>query len=251
MKRAALVVLAVVIVVFVAGFGFIGSAFMGLIPAVDGAIAPGVQLVKDGYVNAFLVDADDGVVLVDCGNDPEAKAIKAALAARKLGPEAVKAIFITHGHQDHIGGCNQFPTAGVYAFEGDRGLVEGTTSANGPLTKWIKPNPVMARKLTATLSEGGTTHVGTLEVQAWNIVGHTGGSAAFLARGVLFLGDSLAGQADGKARVAPYVFSDDQEKCRDSVKALAKKVPADQVKVLAFAHSGPIPGVAALTSFGE
>jgi len=36
------------------------------------------------------------VILVDCGNDRQAKAILNALKQRGLGPEAVKTILLTH-----------------------------------------------------------------------------------------------------------------------------------------------------------
>ncbi len=92
MRKALLAVAAVLVLLFVLFFLAVGKNFVGLVPSADGVLVPGVQTVRDGYVNAFLIDLDDGVALVDCGNDPKAKAILAALEARSLKAEAVKAM---------------------------------------------------------------------------------------------------------------------------------------------------------------
>lgn len=250
MKRTLLIVGIVFVALFGVFFATVGSAFVGLVPAVDGPVAPGVQLVRDGYVNAYLVDLDDGVALVDCGNDPDAKTLLAALKARNLEPSAVKAIFITHGHPDHVAGCKEFPAAAVYVFEGDRGLAEGTEASKGPLPKLMGIQKGKSVKVTNVLVDGATVQLGSVGVTAWNIPGHTGGSAAFLARGVLFFGDSATAQSDGKLRPAPWVFSDDLEQCKASLRGLAAKVPTG-VSKLAFAHSGIFENASALGEYAK
>lgn len=252
MKRALLVVVAVVVVAVVGAGGAIMSSFRGLAPISDGAtLGDGVTQVKDGYVSAFIVPAGPGdAVLVDCGQDPDAKALKAALEKQH---RKVLAIFLTHGHGDHMGGCRAFPDAQVFAFEAERALIEGAAAAKGPITRFAKGDPAKSPKVTRALSDGETLRVGEATVRAFAIPGHTAGSAAYLAAGVLFLGDAATGQADGQVRNAPWVFSDDVDECRRSVMALAKRLDAEhaEVKTLAFAHSGPLEGLAPLLAFGK
>ena len=114
-----------------------------------------------------------------------------------------------------------------------------------------KNDPAKMRKLTRGLSDGETVQVGTVAVQVFAIPGHTAGSAAYLADEVLFLGDAVAGQADGHVRNAPWMFTDDGDQCRASVQGLAKKLAASgaPVQSLAFAHSGPLQGLGPLTAF--
>jgi glyoxylase-like metal-dependent hydrolase (beta-lactamase superfamily II) len=131
MKRLLIIVSIVVAVLGVAGVVTVGSAFAGLAESKPGRVAPGVELVKDGFVNVFLIDVDQCVVLIDCGTDPTGKAIIETLVHRTQTENDVKAIFLTHGHGDHTAACNRFPNATIYAFEGDRGLIEETASARG------------------------------------------------------------------------------------------------------------------------
>ena len=101
-------------------------SFSGNLPIKDGELIGGVEVVKDGFVSAYVVDiGDKNVALVDAGNDRQAKAIVLALARRNLGPGAVKAIFLTHGDRDHTAGALAFPQAQVMVLEQDVGLAEG------------------------------------------------------------------------------------------------------------------------------
>src|SRR6185312_5681340 len=126
MKKV-LIGLGALVLLVVGAFGaIIASAFAGNAPIVDGSEpVPGVRQVKDGFVSMFVLDAGEGqVALIDAGTDPEGKAILAELARRKLGPDAVKAIFLTHGHGDHLAAVHLFPKADVYGFGAESPLMD-------------------------------------------------------------------------------------------------------------------------------
>jgi glyoxylase-like metal-dependent hydrolase (beta-lactamase superfamily II) len=85
-------------------------------------------------VSAGLIPSGDGqVMLVDCGNDPKAKAILVGLSQMGLGHEAVRTILLTHAHPDHIAGCTAFPDAEVFARAAEQSLLEGRTAARSPI----------------------------------------------------------------------------------------------------------------------
>ena len=237
MKRA-LKWLGLVVLVLVAAAAFVGySAFGSNKTITDGEqLAAGVVTVKDSFVSAFLLDTEPGkVALIDAGKDASASAILGALARRGLKREAVSAIFLTHGHGDHTAGCKQFPGVDVYALANEVALIGD------------------AAKVTYPMKDGDVATVGELSVQAFAVPGHTLGSAVFLARGVLFFGDSAGASKDGTMMKAVRLFSKDSAQNVASLKALeARLAPrASEIKKLAFAHTGPLDGFEPFASFAS
>jgi hydroxyacylglutathione hydrolase len=213
------------------------SAFGRNSPIVDGRVlAPGVETVKDGFVSLYLLDAGPGkVALVDAGKDKSGGALLRALGRRGLTRESVSAIFLTHGHGDHTAGCKLFPGAEIYALENDVSLVGDAAKVNHPL------------------KDGDIATVGDLRVEAFAVPGHTPGSAAYFARGVLFFGDSAGASKGDVMMKAVRLFSKDSAQNVASLKAFeARLVPrAAEVKELAFAHTGPLKGFGPLAAFAS
>lgn len=254
MKRALLVV-GVILGVLVVPLVIIGvSTFGGLKALEDGVELPGGgRLLKDGYVAIAVLPAGDGAVaLIDCGNDPTGAAVLAELKRRGLGPEAVKDIFLTHGHADHISACHLFEKAQVHALAADIPVAEGTGRSKGPLPK-LMDTPVEKRiKVTQPIVDAETVVVnGVLNVKAYAVPGHTAGSCAYLAAEGLYLGDSATGSSDGKLIGAPWAFSDDQAENHQSLAGLARRLKDEAVvvKMTVFSHSGAFDGMGALQAF--
>jgi glyoxylase-like metal-dependent hydrolase (beta-lactamase superfamily II) len=237
MKRALKWIAAIVCLLAVVAFAGWYSAFGRNSAIVDGSqVAPGVETVKDSFVSAFILDAGHGkVALIDAGNDKSAKAILAALGRRGLAASAVSAIFLTHGHPDHTAGSGAFPDAQIYLMEPDVEILDKTV------------------KVTHPLKDGEITDVGDLHVETFSVPGHTPGSAVFLARGVLFFGDSAGASKDGTVMRAVRLFSKDAALNVASLKSLTARLQprASEIKALAFAHTGPLAGFEPLVTFAH
>ena len=236
-KRALLGV-SIVIVALGLTMGFVVySAFAHNKAIVDRQVpVPGVEIVKDGFVSVAMLDAGpEKVALIDAGNDKEAKAILSALAERKLSPSSVVAIFLTHGHGDHTAGCRVFGAVPVYAMQDELPQIGKSVVVTHPLR------------------DGDVTEIGDLRVEAFATPGHTAGSAVYFARGVLFFGDSAGGAQDGAMMPAVRFFSKDPNRNIASLKNLAARLQprAAEVKMLAFAHSGPLESFQPLASFAS
>jgi glyoxylase-like metal-dependent hydrolase (beta-lactamase superfamily II) len=196
--------------------------------------------VADGFVAVGVIDEGDGhVALIDCGNDPAAAAVLAALARRHLGADAVTDVLVTHGHPDHVGGCGAFPHARIHVLEADVALAEGREAAHSPIGSMMGAQPTGVH-VTDPAHDGDVITLGAREARVYAIPGHTAGSAAFLVGDVLFVGDSLGVTTDGHLRVAPWIFSDDTARDRASMRALGERLAAEgrAVGTLVPAHTG-------------
>jgi glyoxylase-like metal-dependent hydrolase (beta-lactamase superfamily II) len=133
-----------------------------------------------GFVNAFLVDEEDGLTLIDTAIPGSAKAIQAAAA--KLGRPIVR-IALTHAHGDHVGSLDTLagalPGVEVAISERDaRLLAKNKTTIPGepPEAKMRGSYPGAKTQPTRMLAAGD--RIGSLEVVA--SPGHTPGHVSFL-----------------------------------------------------------------------
>jgi glyoxylase-like metal-dependent hydrolase (beta-lactamase superfamily II) len=251
-KRALIVVGAVLFTLVAVPVALIASAFVGTSAIQDGVeLGSTVRLVKDGFVTIGVIDLGGGkVALVDAGVDKQGKAILAELARRKLGPEAVQAVLLTHGHRDHTAGCHLFPSALVFALAADIPLAEGRAGSKSPMGRLMGAKPTGLQGV-RSLSDGDTLTLGGRTIRVFAIPGHTAGSAAYLVDGVLFLGDSAGSSKDGKVLPAPWAFSEDQAQNRASLKVLAGRLQPEAATIAALvpAHSGVLRGLGPLLGF--
>jgi glyoxylase-like metal-dependent hydrolase (beta-lactamase superfamily II) len=219
--------------------GLLVVTFSGGAPIQDGQRLGAVEVVKDGFVSAFIIDiGNNDVALVDAGNDRQAKTILAALAKRNLGADAVKAILLTHGDRDHTAGVAAFPHATVMALEADIALAEGR-ELRGFFRFFGSPH-ANGIKVVRALHDGESLTLGNQLVRVFAVPGHTKGSAAFLVAGVLFLGDSADARHSGTLAAGRWLFTENPAQNRASLRKLLMEIKpwAVEVKAIACAHSG-------------
>jgi glyoxylase-like metal-dependent hydrolase (beta-lactamase superfamily II) len=125
----------------------------------DGAAPGPVELV----VPSFLVEHDEGLVLLDTGLAPEAAADPAGTYGAELGekvrmapaqrldhqlagvgvdPGDVTHVVLSHVHFDHTGGLRHLPHARFLLGAGDRGAVDGSDPEVAALARGEDLDPV-------------------------------------------------------------------------------------------------------------
>jgi len=217
------------------------------------ALGAGAEPVYDGFSTVFMLDAGNGqVALIDAGNDTAGTAILDALGKRNASADNVAAIFITHAHPDHDAAIAVFPRATVYAMQAEVPVAEAK-EPYGSVFSWVtgrfNPHPF---QVTHPLEDGEKVTVGNLEVTAFALPGHTPGSGAYLAQGVLYLGDAAMINSGQQVIGPSKAFSNDTEQGLASLKRLAEELQprAEEVKVLATAHTGGVAGLGPLAALG-
>lgn len=142
--------------------------------------------IPNGYTNCYIL-ADEktkAAAIIDPGeNVPE---IKELVKKDKLD---VRAIFLTHGHYDHVGGVaalrKKYKDIPVYLHPEDAGKDTELmpTRALDPVTLW---------------RDGDVVMVGELQVEVLHTPGHSAGSVTLRCQDVLFTGDTLFTQSVGR-----------------------------------------------------
>jgi glyoxylase-like metal-dependent hydrolase (beta-lactamase superfamily II) len=109
-------------------------------------------VVAAGLSNVGIVPTrDQRVVLIDAGVDATGEAILREMTG--LGPDAVAAIVLTHGHTDHTAGIARFPQAQIMALGAEVPLVEGQAGSLGPVTRLFPVSPTEVN-VTGVLRDG-------------------------------------------------------------------------------------------------
>jgi glyoxylase-like metal-dependent hydrolase (beta-lactamase superfamily II) len=190
----------------------------------------------------YAARTDSGVVLVDLGYVGAGGKLRGRLRSLGAVPADVTDVFLTHSHRDHVRAWKTVRGARFHLwlperalFEGTRGHVDlpsrtarGTFGNAGP-----RPGEVDVRPFTADTS----FVLGSDTVRAYSVPGHTAGSAAYLFRGILFVGDAVARKPlRGYGGADPF-FSADTRMNRQSLIGLFARVPMERVRWVCNAHA--------------
>ncbi|MCK5828485.1 MBL fold metallo-hydrolase [Candidatus Bipolaricaulota bacterium] len=183
-------------------------------------------------VNAYLVRADDGFILIDTGFRSNRKALDAALIGAGCGVGDLKLIMITHGDADHSSNAVYLRQKFGAKIAMHRAEVDAVESGNmfrsrGPLSpvrRLLKPLMSLFRLKKGNrftpdvlLDEGDRLTSYGLDATVFHVPGHTRGSLAVLtADGAFFSGDFL----QNRTRPSIATFVDDAAVLRSEFKRI-------------------------------
>jgi len=239
------------LVVALAILGF--AVFSGLQGSGAGpSLGPGIDRVP-GFSGVYLLDAGNGQwALIDAGSDKTGAAIVTALQAQHATPDNVVAIFITHAHSDHDAAITLFPKATVYAMKREVPIAAGQEPFNGPIFRLFGGHNTNPFTVTHPLDDGEKVMAGNLEITAFAVPGHTPGTGAYLANGVLFTGDALQIKSNQQIIGPSAVFSTDRAQGEASLKRLGQNLQSGgaDVKFIATSHTGTQAGLQRLLALG-
>ncbi len=112
-------------------------------------VIKGVHVVPMGFANAFLIEGDDGLTLIDAGYPRKEAVVFGAIRGLGRSPAQLKQLIFTHGHPDHIGSAAAIVRetgARTYMHPLDIPMAE----SGGPFRPLI-PAPGLSRRLMCKL----------------------------------------------------------------------------------------------------
>ncbi len=210
-------------------------------------VVPGLWQVAIRYVNAFILDAGDGLTLIDTGMPGGEATILEAIRSLGRDPADVRRILVTHCHSDHAGGLaalKRATAAAAFMHPIDAAMVrEGRALRplspspglfNALVCRFLlpaAPTEIEPTAIECEVGDGDTLPGGLVAV---HVPGHCAGQLAFLwpERRILIAADAAA-NAFGLA-LSP--MHEDLEVGRRSL----SKLSALDFDVAVFGHGKPI-----------
>ena len=200
-------------------------------------VAPRIRRVGAELISSYIVEDGAELSLVDAGGPGDWAALLRELSAmgRSLGD--VRAVLLTHAHEDHLGYAEQARQAGIppHIHAADAALARGEEKAKRSMVGPYRPMPLISflveyarRGLLRVPRIGEVTTFGdgaTLDVpgapSVVHVPGHTLGSAALLFPGhdALFSGDAINTYAVTSGRTGPQLspFNRDRAQALESI----------------------------------
>lgn len=188
-------------------------------------------------VNTAFVATGDGVVVIDSGPTRlYGEALRAAIAS--VTPQAIREVWNTHHHPDHVLGNQAFADRPIGALEATRqGLVAEGEAFVANIYRmtgdWAKGTELT---LPGASLQGGERRIGQHRFRLLQLQGHTAGDLAIFdeTTGVLFAGDLVFNQ---RAPTTPHARLADWLASLDVLDALP-------LQVLIPGHGEPTTGAA-------
>lgn len=190
----------------------------------------------------YLARTDSGVVAIDLGWYGADRSLRRGLRRVGAAPEEVTDVFLTHSHRDHIAGWRTVRHARFHVSAAEVPLLESDAhhpdlpSRAGERVAG-NPAPWHGEVRVAAFSADTAFAFGRDTVRAFSVPGHTAGSAAYLFRGVLFVGDAVAYSYLRGFRPAFGVFTDDPARSRASMASLWERVRPHAPRWVCTAHA--------------
>ncbi|SFG00136.1 Glyoxylase, beta-lactamase superfamily II [Halopelagius inordinatus] len=195
-------------------------------------------------VNAYLVDDDETLTLVDAGTPRDGDRIRGLLNRAGLGVGDIERVLVTHYDVDHVGTLGSLGLGSdvpIYVAEPDAAYLQGEvvpllTNLKGVIQRVTAPFVEVPDNEVRLVADGDS--VGGFDV--YRTPGHTPGHVCYHHDGheAAFLGD-LVRESGGGLGQLPRFMSYDRDQNAESIREFAARVPPFEAACVG--HGRPLP----------
>jgi len=194
----------------------------------------------------YLARTADGILAIDLGWWGHRSALTRSLSRLGATPADVRWVFLTHSHRDHLAAWPMLKRPQVFVGMAEQPLLLGSAEYRAWIPRWserLKPteSPSADSVEIVTFSQDTAFVLGSDTLRAYLVTGHTPGSAVYLFRGVLFLGDAITYTWHGGFAPAKRHVSDDTHEAAESLSRLWPRLPRNGVRYACTAHARCAP----------
>lgn len=225
-----IVIGAIVVVILIIVVGFIlkfKSETAKMRPAETGKISENGYVIKDDFVNMYLIKDSIGYIAIDAGKAIEN--VKKGLKELNINADDVIAVLLTHSDMDHVAALPLFKNAKLYMAK------EEVNMLNGKKQKIPFVNNKISRNDYILLDDKQTFEIGSHRINCILTEGHSSGSMCFQINDkYLFVGDMLS-LHEGKLGNSVKFFDLDHKLAS---KSIAKITNIPNVEYILTSHWG-------------
>ncbi|MFD8006515.1 MBL fold metallo-hydrolase [Streptomyces mirabilis] len=204
------------------------------------------QIATSKRDNAFLIDGDDGLTLIDVGWSKAPEALLDTIAALGRKPSDIRRVILTHAHPDHVQGAAELRRhtgAHILIHDADRAWLEAgrvpAEGRSGTIGRLIDHLPKLHWTPTTadgTVSDGEVVE-GSDGLRVIHTPGHSPGHIVLLHEPskTILMGDAAFNR--GNLAIGPAALAADPDLRPGSLARIPQNLNA-----VGFAHGAPLKG---------
>ncbi len=190
-------------------------------PLETGKLIDNIYVIKDDFVNVYIIREGKKAIVIDCGNDIEA--IKKGFEELKINTEDVVAVLLTHSDGDHVKALNLFKNAEIYLSHKEEQMINGQTS------RFLFFGNSIGNNKYRLLEDNQVFTIAATRIEGILTPGHTPGLMCYLINDkYLFTGDAFS-LKNGKIDEFNNFFNMDSKVALKSIEKIKKLKNIDYI----------------------